>query len=313
MTRRAAVVGLGTISRYYLRALRELPDWELGAVCDVRLDALTPHLGTTQCFQDHRTLFREADVDAVVVTVPNDAHAAVCRDAVHEGLPVCVEKPLALTLDEGREVADLAAAEGVPVFTAFHRRYNDNVQRLRAALDGRQDVESVAVRYLELIEDHIDGDTWYLDPDRCGGGCVADNGPNAFDLVRLFLGDVEVVAATVQRDQSDVDKRARVRLRSCTGVRADVELDWSYPGEVKDVQVRMSDGTTHHADMLAGHDGFKASLWHEYPGVLDDFAAAIDASTGATGRPDGLAALELVDDTYWTERAGAAAPGKEAP
>lgn len=309
MTRRVAVVGLGAISQYYLRAVRELPDWNLAAVCDVRLDALTPYLGTTPCFRDHRTLFREADVDAVVITVPNDLHALVSRDALREGLPVCVEKPVALSLDEGRELARSSTAEGVPVFTAFHRRYNDNVQRLWKALDGRTDIESVTVRYLELIEDHIGGDTWYLDPDRCGGGCLADNGPNAFDLVRQFLGDVEVVDATVQRDNSDVDRRARVKLLSSSGVRASVELDWSYPGELKDIEVRMQEGTIHRADMLAGHHGFKSSLWHEYAGVLTDFGAAIDA--GTTRTDGGLAALELVDDSYWTERASAPEPERE--
>lgn len=310
MARRVGIVGLGTISQYYLRAVRELPDWDLAAVCDIRLDALTPHLSTTQCFQDHRVMLREADLDAVVVTVPNDVHAPVCRDALRDGVPVCVEKPLALTHDEGRELAELAASEDVPLFTAFHRRYNDNVRRLRSQLLGRTDVESVAVRYLELIEDHIGGDTWYLDPDRCGGGCVADNGPNAFDLVRLLLGDVEVENALVQRDSSDVDRRARVHLRSCSGVPARVELDWSYPGEVKDVEVRLTDGTVRRADMLAGHEGFKASLWHEYAGVLTDFGTTVDA--GIARQDGGLAALELVEDTYWAERAGENESGEES-
>jgi len=309
MTRRVGIIGLGTISQYYLRAVRELPDWQLTAVCDVRLEALTPHLGTTQCFQDHRAMLREADLDAVVVTAPNDVHATVCRDALRDGVPVCVEKPLALSLDEGRDLAQCAARSGAVLFTAFHRRYNDDVQRLRSALRGRDDVESVTVRYLELIEDHIGGDTWYLDPNRCGGGCVADNGPNAFDLVRVLLGDVEVVEAVVQRDDSDVDRRARVHLRSCAGVPARVELDWSYPGELKDVEVLLRDGTIRSADMLAGHEGFKASLWHEYAGILTDFAAAVDAGTAR--QDGGLAALELVDDTYWAERAGADAAGRE--
>lgn len=309
MARRVGLVGLGTISQYYLRAVQELPDWELAAVCDVRLEALTPHLGRTQCFQDHRAMLREADLDAVVVTAPNDVHASVCRNALRDGVPVCVEKPLALSLDEGRDAANCASAAGVPLFTAFHRRYNDNVRRLRTQLRRREDITSVTVRYLELIEDHIGGDTWYLDPGRCGGGCVADNGPNAFDLVRLLLGDVEVVRATAHRDESDVDRSAQVDLRSCAGIPARVELDWSYPGELKDVEVRLRDGTVRTADMLAGHEGFKASLWHEYAGILTDFGSAVEAGTAR--QDGGLAALELVDDAYWAERAGAEAPGRE--
>ena len=159
------------------------------------------------------------------------------------------------------------------------------------------------MRYLERIEEHIGGDTWYLDPDRCGGGCVADNGPNAFDLVRLFLGDVEPAAVTVHRDDVGLDRQAVVELRSATGVPAVVELDWSHPGETKDVEIRCADGSAHRADMLHGHHGFKTSLWHEYEGILADFGAVLDAgNTAADRRPDGgLPALELVDAVYRTE------------
>ncbi|MCX2729647.1 Gfo/Idh/MocA family oxidoreductase [Saccharopolyspora sp. NFXS83] len=299
---RVAVIGLGTISKYYLAAIDELPGWELAAVCDVRRSALAVHRGHVPGFLDHRDLLATVALDAVIVVVPNDVHARICRDALRAGVPVCVEKPLGIDLDEARALTELAT-ERTPLFTAFHRRYNDNVLRLRDELRGHGPIESLVVRYLERIEEHIGGDTWYLDPDRCGGGCVADNGPNAFDLVRLFLGDVESAGVTVGRDESGIDRQAVLGLRSATGVPAVVELDWSHPGETKDVEVRCADGTVHRADMLHGHRGFKASLWHEYVGILADFATVLDAGgADAARRPDGgLAALELVDAVYRTE------------
>ncbi|MER5388821.1 Gfo/Idh/MocA family oxidoreductase [Saccharopolyspora sp. NPDC002686] len=297
--RRVAVVGLGAISKYYLHSIDRLPGWELAAVCDVRESALAPHVDRTPCFQDHRTMLQESDVDAVVVTVPNDVHASVCADALRMRIPVCVEKPLALSLGEGLDLVRLSRAAGVPLFTAFHRRYNDNVLNLLRQTR-HPDITSLRVRYLELIEEHIGDDTWYLDPQRCGGGCVADNGPNAFDLVRLFLGDLELVRTNVTRDAGGTDRQAVIELRSAAGVPATVELDWSHPGETKDVEVLFSDGTRLAADMLAGHDGFKSSLWHEYSGILGDFADAITAAPTTTD--GGLAALELVDATYRAER-----------
>ena len=89
-------------------------------------------------------------------------------------------------------------------------------------------------------------------------------------LVDLLLGPPRVVAARIVRDRAGVDRQADIELRAGrTPVR--VLLDWSYPGERKDIEVRLGDGRTLHADMLAGHPGFKASLWHEYAGVLDAF------------------------------------------
>ena len=63
--------------------------------------------------------------------------------------------------------------------------------------------------------------------------------------------------------------------------------------------MELAGGEVLHADMLAGHAGFKASLWHEYEAILTEFAALV--RTGAPAGPGahgGLAALELVEAAY---------------
>jgi predicted dehydrogenase len=293
---RIGVVGLGVIGRHYVDAIAAVPGAELVAVCDRRPSALAGY--RVPGFTDHRAMFGTAGLDAVVVTVPNDAHADVCRAALSAGLAVCVEKPLALTSADAMALVRSAQQFGLPLLTAFHRRYNDNLAELLAGLPARLPVESVTVRYLERIEEHVGPDAWYLDPARCGGGCVADNGPNAFDLVRAVLGDdvrLTVRDSVIIRDDQGVDRQALIGLDSDTGVRATVELDWSYHGEVKDVLVRFADGSTMRADLLAGFPGFKSSLRHEYVGVLRAFLTAPPPTPDLDG---GQVALALVDDTY---------------
>jgi predicted dehydrogenase len=245
---RVAVVGLGVISRFYLAALRDSPAMRLVAVCDSDPARLAAH--PVPGHTDHRRLLRETWLDAVVVTVPNDVHMQVCADALERGVAVCVEKPLALDTAQGVALRKLAEHRDVPLFTAFHRRYNEAVARLRAECAGAP-VSEVTVRYLERIEEHAGADGWYLDMRRCGGGCVADNGPNAFDLVRLLLGPAEVTSARIARDAGGVDRRADIRLRAGEG-RARILLDWSFPGERKDVEVRLAGGRTARGDILAG-------------------------------------------------------------
>jgi predicted dehydrogenase len=305
--RRIGLAGLGVISAYYLAAVERAPQWEPAALCDPDAAALRAHRGRAPCYTDHRTMLREARLDALVVAVPNHAHAEVCRDALRAGVPVCVEKPLAVSLQQGRDLTAAARANATPLFTAFHRRYNEAVTRLRRRLPAPGRIASVRVRYLERIEDHIGTDTWYLDAERCGGGCLADNGPNAFDLVRLLLGDVSVTRAVIERDADGTDRQAVVDLRGPRGADARIELDWSHPGETKDVEVRLTDGSVLTADMLALHRGFKASLWHEYDGVLDDFATVVATGEWSDG---GLAALELVAAGYRYEETVTALGGR---
>lgn len=302
---RVGVVGLGVISRFYLAAFDQVPGLTVTALCDAnpsRLAAARPRTTVTR-HRDHRELLAAAHVDAVIVGVPNDQHHLVCRDALAAGIAVCVEKPLATTLADARDLVRLAGRAGACLFTAFHRRYNSEVVALLDRIAGGPPVVSMTVRYLERIEEHAGYDRWYLDPERCGGGCLADNGPNAFDLVRLLLGEVRLEECAVTRDSGGVDRQAHVVLRGAGGAEARVELDWSYPGEHKDIEVRLADGTVDGADMLAGRPGFKASLWHEYAGVLRDFEGVLSgrAPSGPV-RPDGLAALELVAAGYAAER-----------
>lgn len=316
MSRRVGIVGLGVISRFYIAAFDAVPGLELAAVCDVDDAALEPHEGRVACYRDHRALLRDAGLDAVIVNVPNDLHHGICRDALQTGHAVCVEKPLATELEDGRELSELADDRGLVLLTAFHRRYNEHVLALRDRV-GATPVAELRVRYLELIEEHAGRDRWYMDPSRCGGGAVADNGPNAFDVVRLLLGDVELLDAEIDRDEADIDRFARVTLRSRDGALAHVELDWSYDsGECKDVAVRLADGRTDSADMLADCTEFKGSLWHEYVGVLRHFEALLSAgrrpgqgAIGELGRgDDGLAALRLVHEAYHAERPRSGAP-----
>jgi predicted dehydrogenase len=308
---RIGLIGLGVISRFYLAALEQEACARLVAVCDPDESRLATAPPDVPRHRDHRELLRSADLDAVVVNVPNDLHYPVCGDALAAGRAVCVEKPLATKPRDAHHLVRLSRQSGAVLFTSFHRRYNREVHALRERIASGAPITSLTVRYEETIEEHAGQDGWYLDPERCGGGCVADNGPNAFDLVRLFLGDVRVAEATVRRDAHGVDRQARVLLESASGAAAQVVLDWSCPGERKTVEVRLADGTVDGADMLTGHPEFKGSLWHEYVGVLRDFTDVLSGRRPDT--PDGLAAVELVAATYARERFERPRPRQEAP
>ncbi len=305
MTIGLGIIGLGAISKYYRTALGLDTGFTLAAACDADAATLAamadpPPLTTPLS----RALVSDPSVAAVVVNVPNDAHFDVCLEALEAGRHVCCEKPLALDPRQAAHLTAVARDRGLVLLTAFHRRYNRNVLRMVGEI-GDREIAFVRVRYFEKIEEHAGADSWYLDPRRCGGGAIADNGPNALDLVRQLLGDVEIAGAEIHADMGGVDRRATIRARGAAGApgagaEALVELDWSYErGELKDVLVYTRDGREHSADMLAGFPAFKSSLHHEYVGVLRDFARRIAGEPADARRgPDGLAASRLVHEAY---------------
>ncbi|HEU4425660.1 MAG TPA: Gfo/Idh/MocA family oxidoreductase [Pilimelia sp.] len=291
------VLGLGAIAPFFLRAIDADPAVTLAAVCDLDPGKLTS-FPAVAAYTDVTDLLDHAGVDAVVVTLPNDAHTPAVLAALDRGIHVCCEKPLAITTAEAETMASRARDRGVTLFTAFHRRYNSNIRSLAAALPAdRRDVVRVNARYHENITEHTGGDRWYLDRDRCGGGCLIDNGPNALDAVRHLVGPLTVRDATIGDIRRGTEFYAIVELESADGAAITVELDWALPtGEIKDVAVTLRDGRTLTADMLDGYDGFKSSLVHEYAGILADFRAAVAA--GPAWRDPGADMVRLVADAY---------------
>src|SRR5690606_40170739 len=71
-----------------------------------------------------------ADVDLVVVAAPNVAHVPLAARAIEAGIPVVVDKPLAVTSIEARQLAALARDKGVPLTVYQNRRFDGDFQPL---------------------------------------------------------------------------------------------------------------------------------------------------------------------------------------
>jgi len=294
------VIGLGAISRFYFAALQRRDDVSLRAVADIDASKLAPFeaqgvpvtLGVD-------ALLEQEGVDAVVVNVPNDQHAAICAQLIEAGKHVCCEKPLTLDPEEAARLTSSAEDVGVVLLTAFHRRYNRHVRALMKRIDGSP-VRRLHAYYDEKIEDHCGPDAWYLDPQACGGGCIVDNGSNLLDLAACLLGEFKLRKISVDwRDGLDI--RSRILGISDDGANIILDLDWAYgQGERKKLIVELDDGTLLNADMLADFPRFKESLWHEYDGVVEDFIARIGRNESTSGMlpPSGERVAWQIADAY---------------
>ncbi len=111
------------------------------AVCDVDSDVLakaklTAEEGTQhdiKAFDDYRKLLDDKDIDAVVVTTPDHWHARITVDACEAGKDVYCEKPLSLTIAEGRAMVEAARKNKRVVQTGSQQR-SDNRFRLACEL-----------------------------------------------------------------------------------------------------------------------------------------------------------------------------------
>ncbi|RUL89749.1 Gfo/Idh/MocA family protein [Tautonia sociabilis] len=121
---RVGVVGVGHLGRHHARILSGLEGVELVGVADLRADqarTVAEPLGAA-AFADYRELLGR--VDAVSVAVPTTSHREVAGAFLSRGIHAMVEKPLAASVLEGRELVELADRAGVVLAVGHVERFN---------------------------------------------------------------------------------------------------------------------------------------------------------------------------------------------
>ena len=99
---------------------------KLAAVCDVRQEALDAYARPVPGkYTDYRDMLDRAGLDAVYVAAGMDLHHGIVLDCLAAGKHVLVEKPMAATLDECREMIDDAAGRGLVLAVNFETRYGE--------------------------------------------------------------------------------------------------------------------------------------------------------------------------------------------
>ncbi len=129
-TPRVAVVGCGYWGKNLVRNFAELG--HLAAVCDADPDRLR-EFGDRYGVATHLALsdlLSAPGIDAVVVATPAETHAVVAREALLRDRDVFVEKPLALDVDEGQALVDLARDRGRVLMVGHLLHYHGAVRRL---------------------------------------------------------------------------------------------------------------------------------------------------------------------------------------
>jgi len=128
------LIGCGGRGQFDARNMRQVPNVEIAAVCDVygkHRDAaqrvFNPRLGA---FKDFRKLLEQNELDAVIVATPDHWHAIPTILACQSGKDVYVEKPLAYTIQEGQLLLKAAQKYNRIVQTGTQQRSAQHFQEI---------------------------------------------------------------------------------------------------------------------------------------------------------------------------------------
>ncbi|MEV5822535.1 Gfo/Idh/MocA family oxidoreductase [Micromonospora harpali] len=214
---RVGLVGAGGVAQRHARVLDGFDDVEILGVTDVARDAAARLADAhgARTFADVDELLA-AGPDAVYVCVPPFAHGPVEEAVIAAGVPMFVEKPVAVDLDTAERIADLVARRGLLTGVGHHWRYLHVVRHARELLADRP-VRMVGGAWL----DKVPPVAWWARRDRSGGP-VVEQAAHVLDLMRVLVGEVTEVTAYGDGtpppvDGADVDSVTTAALRFAGG------------------------------------------------------------------------------------------------
>lgn len=317
---RVGIIGAGRMASIHADALASLEGVSVVGVADPRnvaAEALAARFSAAT-YAEHSTLLAREDVDAVAIAIPHDRHFPVALDALLADKHVFLDKPLATSLRDGRELVALAASSP-RVFMICHNLL----------------FHPVVVRAQQLFDQHgvgriTSGRAWsrgWLDlapwdfrhsQAATGGGAWIDCASHLLYVLERFLGPANDVTAYPNRGESRLggEDTASGIVRFESGCTATLEVsyaDWR-PGDARwpegweaGYEIRGTNGRLTFSVMPEGKVFFETDSTRiderlavnfdlSFSGALSAFIESISSGVkpSAAAAADGLHMLDLI-------------------
>src|SRR6056297_122333 len=261
--------------------------------------------------------------DALYIAAPNFVHGEYATAAAAYGKDVICEKPLEISADRAKEVAETCDDAGVTLMTAYRLQIEPTVRRTRELVQGGLigDIMQIHAGFSNTLLQDADPDTWRLDPERAGGGALVDLGIYPLNAIRFILDSepTEIYANTHSTDPpfAEVEEHVAFQLEydvdttaSCTasfdahprsaleivGTNGMIDIESPFGGVVPQEMTVESD------DMRMEYTGPTVDEVRE---EFDYFAyCVLTATDPEPDGEDGLADLRAIEAAYESAETG---------
>ncbi len=257
---RAAVIGTGSMGYNHARVYAEMDDVELVAVADPDVMACKRVFNTyrPQVYDDYLELLDRERPDLVSIAVPTKAHVDVACEAMSRGVHVLVEKPLALTVEEGRVIMEMARRSAVKLSVGHVERFNPAIAEVKRRLEQEElgRIFQVRARRVSPFPGRVQD-----------VGVILDLATHDIDVIRHLLGsEVErVFAETARKAHTTCEDLLSATLRFSNDVIGVLDVNWLTPTKVRQVTV-LGEGGMYVIDYLT-----QDVYWYKNTAISDSW------------------------------------------
>ncbi len=215
------IVGAGNFTKMTLMpAMKGLASFKyISSAGGLTGKALASKYGFAYSTTDYTQIYRDPEVDLVMITTRHDLHARLAREALQHGKHVFVEKPLALHTRELNELINAYSIESKgnkPTLTVgFNRRFSPFAQKAKALIGSADTpVNIIATMNAGFIPPEV----WVHDM-KTGGGRIIGEACHFIDLITFFSGSMvtEVVMNAIGQSPQENTDNAVIMLKYSNG------------------------------------------------------------------------------------------------
>jgi predicted dehydrogenase len=254
------IVGTGFIAKVHLDSIRQFPDLaDVVAVADIDEEkgkAFQQAFSVPRFYKSHLDMLDDKDVQAIVMAVPNYLHYQVTMDALRSGRHVICEKPLALSLKQGREMLELAKKQGLVLGYAEELCFIPKFKKAKELMESGGIGDVYLVRQCEKHAGPYS--PWFFKEETAGGGALMDMGCHSIECIRWVMGKkkvrsvIGVMGTYLHHEVTKMDDHILVIMEFEDGTLGQAEASWALKGGMDSFLEIFGKKGVIYADLLKG-------------------------------------------------------------
>lgn len=224
---KVGILGYGFMGHTHAKTVQSFEELELVAVCDnnpVQLEDVSEGVNSYQ----NADQFLEADMDVVIISVPNPLHKEMTEKCAKAGKNIICEKPAAMSVDEFDKMVEITKECNV-MFTVHQQRRWDLDYRIMKEVYEKNMIGNPYLIKSQLYGINGNMHDWHIYPEM-GGGMLYDWGVHLIDQILDMVPEkvVSLYADVKNVINEKVDDYFKIIIKFESGVTAELELGTYY-------------------------------------------------------------------------------------
>lgn len=229
---KAAFIGFGRMGITHFSILNTHPDVQVVGISDPSsiMRGMLKQFVPVNLYADHKDMLAQEKPDFVVISTPPDSHAAIIRDVIDHNCHFFVEKPLTLSTQESRSMAELCEQAGLLNQVGYVNRFCETFakveQLLQQSIIGEVKSFSSEMYSATMTKESSGG---WRSQSKAGGGCLYEMASHAIDLATYYFGAPAAVKGSVLQSiySAETEDQVLTTLVYGNGMMGKISVNWS--------------------------------------------------------------------------------------